>query len=481
MMKQFKYEMLAQRLKEQIDQNKWQVNEKLPSIRELAASFCIAKVSVQKALHTLEADSIIYAKPKSGYYVAPAKVAELTNVNLKDMSQPKLITVPNVFHEIMARSAAFDIAPSPIESSNVSSHLLLLNRHLSRALRNKPQHNALYYSEPSGELSLRRQLSTHYRKRNFITSEDEICITSGCQNSLFLALSVTCQPGDIVAIESPAFYGALQLLQQLQLKVIELPCSTTTGLSASVLNEATKKWPIKACVLTANFATPTGATIPRAEKQALVKLAGEKNITIIEDDIYGDLGFHSNVEPLKAFDNNDNVILCSSFSKSLSRDLRIGWIIAGKQLNNIIHMKLVNQLSTSVAVQQGLTTFLAEGHFARHLIYYRKILLAQRNQLSQAISNDWGFPTKFTIPDGGLAIWVELPNEIDTFLLYDKAKSAGIILTPGRLFTSTKKFHNYLRLSFAHPAIKQRLQAIKTLGILFKEALRSSLPIKKFD
>lgn len=466
MMRQFKYQQLANILKSQIDDKKWRANEKLPSIRELASTYSISKISVQKALHTLEAREVVFVKPKSGYYVSPSKSLKLASQGIKKLSKPKLVNVPEMFYEIMERCAAFDIAPQDLDNTQTPNHLLLLNRHISRSLRQKPQNNALYYSEPPGDIELRHQIKAHYRKRNLNISEQDICITSGCQNSLFLALMATCQPGDIVAIESPAFYGALQLLQQLKLQVVELPSSYTSGLTADALEEATKKWQVKVCILTANFATPSGALIPRDEKQAIVALAREKNITIIEDDIYGDLGFHGNVEPLKSYDTHDNVILCSSFSKSLSRDLRIGWIVANKHYKKIVHLKLIYQLSTSQAIQHGLTSFLAEGHFERHLYHYRKTLLKQRDQLIEAIADNWQTPIKFTVPDGGLAIWIELPTQVDTFLLYNKAISEGVVLTPGRLFSSNNKFSNYLRLSFAHPTTGHRLVALKRLAQL---------------
>ncbi|MEW6982550.1 PLP-dependent aminotransferase family protein [Colwelliaceae bacterium 6471] len=465
-MTQFKYEQLASILKSQIDDGKWQTDEKIPSIRALSATYSVAKISVQKALHSLEARDIIYVKAKSGYYVSPPSSIQHIDLATKKISKPKLVDVPEVFYEIMERSAAFDIAPRHLGNSQTPSHLLLLNRHINRALRKNAHNNALYYDEPSGELGLRHQISKHYRKRNLNISEQEICITSGCQNSLFLALMTTCEPGDTVAIESPAFYGVLQLLQQLKLKVIELPTSFTVGLTADTLREAINHWQIKACVLTANFSTPTGALMPPHQKQAIVNVAAEHNITLIEDDIYGDLGFHSNVEPLKSYDTKGVVILCSSFSKSLSRDLRIGWIVANQNYKKIVQMKLVYQLSTGQAIQQGLGSFLAEGHFERHLYQYHRTLLKQRDQLIKALADNWNIPIKYTVPDGGLAIWVELPNHIDSFALYEKAITEGIVLTPGRLFSSTNKFSNYFRLSFAHPTTGHRLQALIKLGQL---------------
>jgi len=473
-MRQFKYQQLASKLIAQIEDDKWRPNERLPSIRELASIYGVSKISVQKALHTLEARGLVYVKIKSGYYVAAPKVQQQISQGLSQIEKPKLVDVPEVFYEIMERTAAFDISPKNLDTAKAPKNLLILNRHISRAIRNRPQNNALYYCEPPGYLALRQQISEHYRRRDLNISASEICITSGCQNSLFLALMATCQEGDIVAIESPAFYGVLQLLQQLKLKVVELPSSYTIGLTADALEEATKKWAIKACILTANFATPTGALIPSKEKRKIATLANEKNIIIIEDDIYGDLGFHSKVEPLKNYDTQDNFILCSSFSKSLSRDLRIGWIVAGKHLKKIVHMKLVYQLSTSQAIQYGLSNFLAEGHFERHLHQYRKLLMMQREQLTNGIAEHWKIPTIFTVPDGGLAIWLQLPVEIDTFILYEHAIAEGIIITPGRLFSSVNKFSNCLRLSFAHPTTGHRLEALIRLGQLCGEMINKN-------
>ncbi|WP_206484276.1 PLP-dependent aminotransferase family protein [Thalassotalea sp. G2M2-11] len=472
-MKQFKYQQLANLIKKKLADEHWQPHTKLPSIRALAKTYQLSIISVQKSLQLLETWGNIYVKHKSGYYVSPEK-KPMKQPQQQPLPKPKLVDVPDVFHEIMEHSAAFDIAPQSVNNNQTPNHLLILNRHISRAFRQFPQNKALYYSKPAGSNELRLQISRHYTNRNLHISAQDICITSGCQNSLFLALMASCQAGDIVAVESPAFYGVLQLLQLLKLKVIELPCSYTQGLRAKTLKEAAKKWPIKACILTPSFATPTGALIPTEEQKKIIQIANDHEIILIEDDIYGDLGFHSRVSPLKQFDNQGRVILCSSFSKSLSRDLRVGWIITSKNFDKIAHIKLVNQLSTSQAIQQGLTTFLAEGHYERHLNQYRKTLLMQRELLTNALSQYWRFPIRYTIPEGGLALWLELPQQVDTLSLYNKARQQGITLTPGQLFSSNKGFHKNLRLSFAHPITGHRLNALIQLGEIISKAMTNN-------
>ncbi|WP_343044181.1 PLP-dependent aminotransferase family protein [Marinifaba aquimaris] len=473
-MKQFLYQQLANQLKSQIQDHIWQADEKLPSIRVLSDRHKISKISVQKALQELEAMGLIHAKPRSGYYVAKQATAKVSEFTQPQIAAPSLIQVPDIFLDIMRLSAAFDIYPKAgIEIDNQS--IQLLHRHINRAMRQHASKNALYYGDPTGDPALKKQIAQHYRARNVIIEPEDICITAGCQNSLFLALSSVCQTGDTIAIESPAFYGVLQLAQSLGLRVIEISASATQGMDTDILQSALEIWPIKACIVTSNFATPTGACMPAKAKQSLVDLAKEHDFTIIEDDIYGDLGFHVLPEPVKAIDRDEHTILCSSFSKSLSRDLRIGWVIGAKYHQQIIHHKLVHHLSSNQALQQGLASFIANGDFRRHLLQYRQQLKKQRDALIAAINQYWQFSFSYTVPDGGLAIWIKLDEPIDTVELYKRALKQDIVLTPGALFSTSQSYQNCLRLSFVHPIEGARKQALTMVNRLVFEMKKRAI------
>jgi DNA-binding transcriptional MocR family regulator len=187
---------------------------------------------------------------------------------------------------------------------------------------------------------------------------------------------------------------------------------------------------------------------------------------LIEDDIYGDLCFGDRAKPIKALDTEEQVILCSSFSKSLSRDLRVGWIAGGRWHQKITRLKLVTQLASNQSTQQGLAGFMAEGHYRRHLYFYRQILKRQRDQLILCLQKYWPLTIRFSIPDGGLAIWVQIDQNLNTGLFYQKALEVGIVLTPGALFSASDHYRNYLRLSFAHPTVASREMAIRKLGTI---------------
>ncbi|WP_448564657.1 aminotransferase-like domain-containing protein [Thalassotalea ganghwensis] len=468
-MKQYKYESVASDINQKIISGYWKYGEKLPSIRALAQQLKLSKISIQTALQLLEQRHIVEAKPKSGYYVTYVdnKLNEKP-LTLRQLA-PKSVKMPDLFLDIMEHSAAFDISPQYGLHHPPSKALEKLTRCLTRAHREQPYSKSVYYSTPAGLKSLREQIALHYKKRDLIVNADDICITSGCQNALYLSLQCICRPGDTVAVESPAFYGILQLLQHLGCKIIEITSSPTQGMDIDELTKAATKWPIKACIITPNFATPTGAKLPSSSQQKLLVLAKKFNFTIIEDDVYGDLGFHQSTPPLSARDREGQVILCGSLSKSLSRDLRIGWAISGKHIEKIKQAKLVQQLATSQTVQQGVNQFLAQGHYERHLQGYRPQLLRQRDELLFAIKEHWPFPVRYTVPDGGLSLWVQLPSKINALDLYRSSFAKGIIITPGCLFSSRNAFSNFIRLSFAHKITEHRLHAIQTLGQIINQ------------
>jgi DNA-binding transcriptional MocR family regulator len=461
--RKYQYQHIAETLEKKIADKQWISGEKLPSIRQLCEQYQISKNTVIHALYELEAADFIEARPKTGYFVtsvfrhnSPSQIEPLTLT-------PTAVNMPSLFYDIMQRGAAFDILPNTPDTTP-SNHVLSLIRHLNKAQRNSPQRKVMHYDSPLGSSELRFQIKEHYRGVGLNLAVDDFCITAGCQNALFLALMVSCKPGDNVAVESPAFYGVLQLLQQLQLKVIEISSSTTEGFDPQELAKALQKWPIRACVVTPAFATPSGASMPLENQQQLINLANDHDVALIEDDIYGDLCFGERARPLKALDTQQRVILCGSFSKSLSRDLRLGLIAGGRWHEKITRLKLVTQLASNQSTQQGLAEFMAKGHYRRHLHYYRQILKRQRDQLIQCLQKYWPQSVCFSIPQGGLVIWVQVDQHIDTVKFYQQALAEGIVLTPGALFSASGYYNNYLRLSFAHPTVGRRENAIKKLA-----------------
>lgn len=461
------FQQLASFIESKIKNKFWLFGERLPSIRYLVAQQRVSKNTVIRALIELEAKGLIEAKPKVGYFV----IYQETKPKIPHQPYPDLnpveVELPFIFYDIMQRGAAFDVLPKS-EVGPASKHLENLQRHLSRALRSSAHDKAMYYDSPLGNKLLREQISERYRSRGLLLNHDNFCITSGCQHSLFLALLACCKEGDNVAVESPAFYGVVQLLEQLKLNIIEISSSPVDGMDTVELNKALQQWKIKACVVTPAFATPTGAILNNQRKQSLIELANQYDFTVIEDDIYGELSFKNQVSPLKSLDTQSRVILCGSFSKALSRDIRIGWIAAGKWHQKIVRLKLTSQLASSQSQQEGLASFLQSGAYRKHLDFFNVQLEHQRNQLVDALEKYWPASVRYAVPSGGLSLWVELDKSIDSTKLYAKILDDNIIITPGSLFTCSNHYRHFIRLSFNHATVGKRLQAIKILGNAIK-------------
>lgn len=463
----FLYEELEQRLRAQIVSGQLADGSRLPSVRVMCAEHQLSKSTVLTAYARLEAAGLIEARPKSGYFVS----RKLQSLRLPRQSQPDMqpafISLDRVLLDIMGQSAAFDLKPG----ANTAAYSEPLRRCLARAARGQTGQEQHYYDEPAGLIGLRQQLVRRCAEGGSRVAADDIVVTGGCQHSLLLALMAVTQSGDTVAVESPGFYGVLQLIEALGLKAVEVPSSPTTGVSPDALALAMQHWPIKAVVLTPNYATPTGACMPEAHKLRILSLVQAQGIALIEDDIYGDLTFGlQRPRSLHSYDcdngNSGSVILCSSFSKSLSRDLRIGWIVPGRYKAQVKRLKLVTQLASSRTSQKALQMFLEEGSYERYLRLHRQQLAQQCRQLQRLISELFPQAVGCSQPEGGLALWLELPESVDTLALYNRARQQGISITPGNLFTSQARYSHCLRLSFAHPWNEARVAALTQVSQL---------------
>jgi DNA-binding transcriptional MocR family regulator len=283
---------------------------------------------------------------------------------------------------------------------------------------------------------------------------DEIVITNGCQEALVLALRALTQPGDVVAIESPTFYGLLQALEALQLEALEIPTDPVEGLSLDALQLALERWPVKVCVATPSFSNPLGYCMPEARKRALLALLGAHGVPLIEDDLYGDLGFAAQRPPpcLSLVQGSGaEVIYCSSFSKTLSPGLRVGWIVPGRHQGRVEYLKYVLNLATPTVSQLALAELLGGGGYERHLRAVRGDYARAVARMIDAVMRHFPAGTRITQPAGGFVIWVELAPQVDSLKLAKLARAEGISIAPGPIFSATQKYRNFMRLSCACP------------------------------
>lgn len=205
-------------------------------------------------------------------------------------------------------------------------------------------------------------------------------------------------------------------------------------------------------------------------KKRLVKMLAEKEIPLIEDDIYGELYFgRQRPRTCKSFDKTGNVLLCSSVSKSLAPGYRVGWVIPGKFKDKVLRTKLINTITNATPTQAAIGLFFENGRYELHLRNLRKALHTNCLKYMQAITQYFPADTKITQPRGGYVLWVELKKHINAFEVYEKAMEQNISIAPGQIFSADARFTNFIRVGFGIPYSDAVEKSLKTLGSLIKK------------
>ena len=298
---------------------------------------------------------------------------------------------------------------------------------------------------------------------------EELLITNGALEALNLCLQAVTQPGDLVAIEAPAFYACLQVVERLKLKAVEIPVHPREGMDLGVLAQTLEKHPVKAVWCMTNFQNPVGASMPEAKKQALVELLTRHQVPLIEDDVYAELYYAQQApKPAKAFDTQGLVMHCGSFAKSLAPGYRIGWVAAGRFAQKIERLKLMTSLCASMPAQAAIADYLQHGGYDRHLRKLRYALEGQQANMLAAIARHFPAQTRVSQPSGGYFLWLELPEQMDALKLFHMALAQGISIAPGPIFSPTRRFGNCIRLNYGSPWHDDAERAMETLGRIIR-------------
>jgi DNA-binding transcriptional MocR family regulator len=461
------YERLAHEISGQIQTGVLIPGDKLPSVRNISRQKALSVTTVRQAYQTLEARGLIEARPQSGYYVrwrpqkerltrdskAQEPRLEPQRVQLQDL--PRRIRDDASSGKLIQFGAAVP-APDLIPAGR-------LNNILSRIIRagKVPPH---LLGTAQGSLELRNQVARRAFLSGSNINAEDVYITNGCTEAIYLALRAVCQPGDLVAIESPTYFGTLQVIESLDLRVLEIPCDPVTGMDLDALKFAVANHPVRAAVVVTNFSNPLGALMPEANKRALVEVLAEKEIPLIEDDLYGDLHFGER-RPVVAhsFDRQGNVLLCSSYSKSLSPGYRVGWLVPGRWAEKVERLKAALNLFTPVAPQLAIANFLESGGFDHTLRRMRREYALRVEKMADAVLRYFPEGTQVSSPQGGYVLWVKLPEHVDSLELYRQGLALGITLAPGDLFASDARYRNYIRLNAAY-LLTETKWAVERLG-----------------
>jgi len=470
-----KYEQLAQDIEALIAAGTLRPGDRLPSVRESVASRGVSPSTVFEAYYLLEARGAVEARPRAGYFVA--QHAE-TRGHEPQLTQPssglREVAVNDLILDVLGSVRQRDVVPLGSAFPNPALFPLeRLARGMGTAMRKLQAHEVLENLSPGSD-ALRRQIALRYVSTGTLANAEEIIVTSGAMEALNLCLQAVTRPGDVVAIEAPAFYGCLQALERLQLKAVEVATHPRFGVQVDALSAVLDQHPVKACWFMPNFQNPMGATMPLEQKKALVDLVVRRKVALIEDDVYAELYFGVRRPlPAKAFDREGWVMHCSSFSKCLAPGYRIGWAAAGRFAAQVERLKLSSTLSVAVPSQVAVLHFLQYGAFDKHLRGLRSFLLAQQQAAVRLVAKHFPRGTRVTQPEGGYFLWAELPGDVDALQLHRLALSQNISVAPGHLFSADRRFRHHLRINYGHPHRHQLEPALKAIGRL-AERLREA-------
>ncbi|WP_122056143.1 PLP-dependent aminotransferase family protein [Vibrio sp. Evd11] len=444
-----KYLATEQHIKAQIDKGLFHPDDRLPSIRQLSEQLGVSKNTVIRAYQELEATGWVYSVPKSGYRV---KAPNTTSWDAP--SQPQKVDLLSVTKSVLSRPKGrlkllAGSAHPNINNPAIRSLYAEIGRH-SRLQTQLPG----YYQLPPGDEQLVKQLLKITHDLGVPAGSKEIAITHGAQQAISLALRALTKPGDIVAVESPCYFGNLLLLESLGLQALEIPSSVSHGIDIPSLQSALDKWEVKTLLLTPNFTNPTGSRMPLANRKALLEITG--SLPIIEDDVFGSLAFDAPIASLKELDDQDRVIYVNSLSKTLDSRLRIGWLLSGRYQPLVEKYLLCDNMGSSNLMQSAVGQFLTTGKYRSHLSKMKRLYQTNQKQfqslLIQALDSYPHLVGRYHLskPEGSFLNWITLPESVDSYAVYQDCLKHKLGILPGTVFGTHDQYKHCLRFTVAN-------------------------------
>ena len=347
--------------------------------------------------------------------------------------------------------------------------------------------HALQYSTTEGERPLREMIARHTSRYGIIVETDNVLITSGSQQALDLVGKVFLNAGDHVLVERPTYLGALQAWNAYQAEYLSVDVDEH-GMRTDLLDAALRGGP-KFIYALPNFQNPTGATLSLERRQALVRLADQHGVPILEDDPYGQLRYEGEHLPslvaldakyrgLAGTEYSGNVLYLSTFSKTLAPGLRLGWIIGPPDvIQRLAQAKQGVDLHTSTFVQLMAYEVARSGFLDRHIRRLRTAYSARRDAMLAAMTKTFPPAVDWTKPAGGLFIWATLPASLDAADVLRDAISQKVAFVPGSPFFPDGSGKNTMRLNFTNSSVERIEEGIARLGNVLQCATsRSGTP-----
>lgn len=469
------YRRLAADYRRAVEQGTLRVGERMPSVRALMQRHGVSLSTALQTLRHMEEQGQLEARPRVGYFVRGAQPEGLAQASEPDLSRPvtpvpqkRYVGINERISLLLERGRHADVrvdlggATPPPDLFDRT----FLNRTAMRLLREQPdllvQGRSLLGTHPEYQRAMaRRALAAGVH-----VAPDQVLATTGNSEAVSLALAAVAAPGDMVAVESPTYYGLLQVIESLQMQALEIPCSPRTGLSLEALELALRTQPrLKAVVVVPELQMPLGTRMPDAHKARLVELCTAQGVALIEDDSYSlFVEGEQSVRPLKSWDTQGQVIYCEAFNKSMAPGLRQGWMNAGQWHGRVQMLKFAQSRHTQPLAQLLAAACVGSPAHLRNLQQLKLQLRRQREAMARLVARYFPLGTRLSLPPGGLCLWLEFPEGVSTAELFTLALARGIRTSPGSMFSNTGRYERCMRLGCTHPVDEAVEQACQELG-----------------
>lgn len=464
----FLYRQVTDLIRDKIDSGALRPGDRLPSLRRMSEQIGVSVPTVRQAYVELERQRRVESRPQSGFYVrgVPANDIVRPGGSFRAGAKPAPVAGRSLLERVVDGLYDDRLVPLGIANPTLARPAAKrLNRSMKRVMA-RAEGRRLGYAPTLGDPALRRQIA--YRYLDTVGSDvdpGQICITNGGQEALLLALQAVAAPGDVIAVESPAYHGQLELIDSLGMLAIEVETCPEEGVQLAALEKTLAAHPVRVCMFSTTLSNPLGVTMPDDARRELVAMIEHHDAVLIEDDVYGDLRFDGKrPKPAEAHSRAGRVLTCGSFSKTAAPGYRIGWVLAGRHAADIERLKRAYSCSSGLLQQLTLSEFLASGDFDRYLKTLRPVLECNAERMAALIAAHFPAETRTSKPVGGSVLWLELPRGIDSAALFDRAVTQGISIAPGLIFSPRKRYRNFIRLSFGHPWSEAIEAAVRWLG-----------------
>jgi 2-aminoadipate transaminase len=466
------YRQVYEQIKSAIDSHKLNHGEKLPATRELAGLLGLNRTTIAAAYELLESEGLIRGHVGRGSFVEGPAAQQ----DSKRLDWETLIPAEESPAGSPSRAGAAKIS---FASSRPSEMLFPLDefRATCREVIDSAEAAQILQLGPAGGYApLRRYLLEEARRQGIARPGDDILITSGCQQAFDLIQRVLASNGETVLLEDPVYPGLRNVFVRGGARVVGVPVSDQ-GVEIDTLARIIEKERPRLVVLTPNFQNPTGTTMPEASRRAAIVMSRRAGVVVVENDLYGDLRYRGQeIPPLKLLDPLGETVFLSSFSKIAFPGLRVGWAIGPQHfIARLTEAKEASDLHSDQLSQAVLLRFAISGRLAAHL---QKMVASGAERLEACVAACAAkLPpmSRFTQPEGGMNVWVKLPEPLDAADLAARAEREGVSFLPGRHFAIARPHTHELRLSFAGLDPQQISTGLSVLGRIFRSELNDAL------